>query len=88
MREREREREDAASENNEVRQEEEPAAKGTTLQSKERMPRERSLQSRKKPHREEKSSTEAYYDVQPRENKAQAIAPGTGPQPEGTGTSS
>ena len=52
------------------------------------MPRERSLRSRKKPHREDKSSTEADDDAQPRENKAQVIAPGMGPQPEETGTNS
>ena len=40
---REREIEDAASENNEGRQEEEPVAKGTTMRSKERMAREGSL---------------------------------------------
>ena len=50
---REREIEDAAIEINEGRQEEQPVAKGTTMRSKERMPREGSLQMRKKPHREE-----------------------------------
>ena len=87
-RKREREIEDAVSEINEGRQEEQPVAKVTTMRSKERMPREGSLQRRKKPHREDKSSTEADDDAQPRENKAQAIAHGMGPQPEGTGTSS
>ena len=56
-------------------------AKGTTQQSKELMPRERSSQSRKKSHREEKSSIEADDDAQPKENKAQATGPGKGPQP-------
>ena len=85
---REREIEDAASEINEGRQEEQPVAKGTTMRSKERMPREKSLQRRKKPHREDKSSTEADDEAQPRENKAQTIVPGMGPQPEVTGTNS
>ena len=58
------------------------------MRSKERMPREGSLQSRKKPHREDRSSTEADDAAQPRENKAQAIVPVMGPQPEGTGTNS
>ena len=43
------------------------------MRSKERMPREESLQRRKKPHREDKSSTEADDEAQPRENKAQTI---------------
>ena len=58
------------------------------MRSKEKMPGEGSLQSRKKPHREDKSSTAADYDAQPRENKTQAITPSMGTQPEGTGTNS
>ena len=43
---------------------------------------------RKKPHREDKSSTEADDDAQPRENKAQRIIPGWDLNPKERGTNS
>ena len=66
---RRREKEDASSENNEGKHNEEIVAKGLIRRGKEKMPREGSTQGRKKPHTEDKRSTDANDDAQPRKKQ-------------------